>query len=304
MNAQAAYNPPTVTAIAKAQNAEANLKLLLVQRRLYSQAKRWAFFRGLGVGLVAVTAPLIAAFWAPLAEWASAFAAVWYALNRALFRYFERRKARLGAAAQEQFDLKVFGMPIIAVREPRLLPEDIALIDRSARRRKAFSEEELRNWYPIRKDVSGRVAIAIAQRGNLSYSRRLLQRYALLWLSSLCAWVFITLGIAIYSRFDLATFLLAVALPVLPPLVDALDEFLQVRAAGSEREALANEIEDAIRADVKSPITAQQLLAWQGQLFALRRDTPLVPDWLYRLFRDCAETEMSDAAETICKETT
>ena len=295
------YEPPNASAIGDAQNRDSNLKLLLAQRRLYSRAKIWTTVRGVGVGLIAVAAPLIAAFWEPLAVWAAAVAAGWYILNRVVFRRLERRDATCGATAQELFDVTVFGMPTIAVRDPRLLPEHVArIIGRgSPRRRQAYADEELRNWYPIKTNVPGRVAIAIAQRGNLAYTRRLLQRHATLWLWLLCGWAVAAIAIALCFEFSLATFLLAVALPVMPPLVDAWDEYSQIRVAGREREALANEIEDAIKADATSPIPPQQLLTWQGQLFALRRDSPLVPDWLYWLLRDRAEAEMSEAAETI-----
>ncbi len=294
------YQPPNADDIAKAQNKDANLKLLLAQRRLYSRAKIWTTVRGIGVGFIAAAAPLIAAFLTPLAVWAATAAAGWYVLNRVLFRPLERRYATRGATAQEQFDVTVFGMPTIAVREPRVLPEDIARIAGTGKeRRRSFAVEKLRGWYPIRTDVPGRVAIAIAQRGNLAYTRRLLQRHASLWLLLLCGWAVVAIAIALCFGFSLATFLLAVAIPVMPPLVDAWDEYLMVRVAGREREALANEIEDAIKTDAATPILPEQLLAWQSQLFALRRDAPLVPDWLYWLLRDRAEAEMSDAAGTI-----
>lgn len=303
MNDKTPYDPPEATAIAIAQNEDSNLKVLLAQRRLYSRAKRWTAVRAVGVGIVAVAAPLIAAFCPQKAVWAAAVAAVWYVLNRLVVRRCERHDATLAATAQEQFDTSVFGMPTIAVREPRLVPEDITrVIDRgSEQRRRAYRNEKLRDWYPIQKGVPGRVAIAIAQRGNLMYTRRLLQRHAALWLCLLVVWAAASIVIALIFQFSLETFLLAVALPVMPPLLDAYDEYVQVRAAGRERESLANEIGDAIRADSTRPVPAQQLLAWQGRLFALRRDAPLVPDWLYWLLRDRAETEMSEAAETIGK---
>lgn len=301
MTDETSYEPPDATAIASAQNIDSNLKLLLVQRRLYSRAKLWTTVRGAGIGLIAVAAPLAAALWEPLAVWVGAVAAAWYVLNRVLFQALERRSATKGATAQEMFDTAVFGMPTIAVREPRLLAEDIARIAGRgiARRRRAFNDEKLRNWYPIQREVPGRVTIAIAQRGNLAYTRRLLQRSAALWLWLLMGWAFFVVVMALCLRFELSTFLLVIALPVMPPLLDAFDEYHQVRAAGREREALANEIVDAIRADSTRPIPPQQLLAWQGQLFALRRDSPLVPDWIYRLMRNHAEAEMSEAAETI-----
>ena len=284
------------------QDTDANLKLLLAQRHFYSRAKVWTNIRGVGVGLIAIAAPVLAALWEPAAVPAATVAAAWYVLNRVLFRYLERRDAVRGATVQEQFDTIVFGMPDIAAREPRVLPEDIARITRTgARTRRAFDVEKLRGWYSIQADLPGRIAIAIAQRENASYSRRLLNLHAALWLSLLVAWTVVAVAVGICFRFSFSTFLLAVAIPVLPPLVDAWDEFLDVRAASREREALANQIEDAISADTTTPITPEQLVAWQSQLFGLRRDSPIVPDWLYWLLRELNEAEMSEAAETIAK---
>lgn len=100
---------------------------------------------------------------------------------------------------------------------------------RARRRRQAYADEELRNWYPIKTNVPGRVAIAIAQRGNLAYTRRLLQRHATLWLWLLCGWAVAAIAIALCFEFSLATFLLAVALPshdfviVNPPYARAVE---------------------------------------------------------------------------------
>lgn len=294
------YEPPAAESIDSAQNSDANLKLLLAQRRLYSRAKVWTTIRGLGVGIVAIAAPLLAAFWEPATVPAATVAAVWYVLNRVLFRRLERRDATRGATVQEQFDTTVFGMPTIAVREPRVLPEDIARITKSgAQRRRLYRVEQLRGWYPIQTDLPGRIAIAIAQRGNAAYSRRLMQRHASLWLALLGSWAVAAVVIALCVGFSLETFLLAVAIPVMPPLVDAWDGFVRVRASAREQEALANEIQDAINADITRPIRPEQLVAWQSQLFALRREAPLVPDWLYWLLRTGNEAEMSESAETI-----
>ena len=298
------YQPPSAEKIATAQNADANLQLLLAQRRLYSSAKVWSGVRGVGVGVVAVAAPVLTALWVEAAVPAATVAAIWYFLNHVVFKFFEHRGATRGATVQEQFDTTIFGMPTITVRDPRVLPEDIArLTGLRESRRRAYAIEQLKDWYPIQAGASGRVAIAIAQRGNVAYTRRLLSWNALLWLVLLVAWAVIAILISVVQAFPLGTFLLVVAIPVLPPLVDAWNEFRQVRAAGREREALANEIQDAILEDGSTPIRPEQLLAWQSQLFALRRDAPLVPDWLYKVLRKANEREMSDAAKVIAEKT-
>lgn len=294
------YKPPSAEVIAKNQNADANLQLLLAQRRLYSLAKFWSGVRGVGIGIVAVAAPILTAIYPEVAVPLASIAAVWYVLNHVLFKFLERHGATRGATTQEQFDATIFDMPTIAVRDPRVLPEDLSRLTGSLKRRNhSYSIEKLRDWYPIQPNVPGRVAIAIAQRGNVAYTRRLLSWNAMLWFALLVAWAIVAIFIAILNGFTLATFLLVVAIPVLPPLVDALDEYREVREAGREREALANELQDAIESDLIEQIRPEQLLTWQSQLFALRRDAPLVPDWLYQLLRKRNEQQMSDAAEIV-----
>jgi hypothetical protein len=295
---KASYQPPTALEISESQNSESNLKLLLAQRRIYSSSKIWSNIRYTGVFIIAVCAPMLAAYDSHLAVPTATVASIWYVLNIALFKYLERRGAIRGAIIQEQFDLNVFGMPPIASREPRILPEDMAFLNKPTKRR-MFATEKLRDWYPVQTDSPGRVAIAISQRANAAYTRRLLLWYASLWVTVLIVWAFIAIGIGLVKGFSLATFLLAVVIPILPPLVDAWEEFTVVRSASREREALANEIYDAITTDASDQILPENLLAWQSQLFALRRDAPLVPDWLYSLLRERNEREMLAAAKAI-----
>ncbi|ARU41198.1 hypothetical protein CCB80_08650 [Armatimonadetes bacterium Uphvl-Ar1] len=251
--------------------------------------------RYLGVFVVAVSAPVLTAYDEHLAVTLATVASVWYVFNIALFKYLERRGAARGAIIQEEFDMKIFCMPMIAAREPRILPEDMVALKMPSRRA-MYSIEKLRDWYPIETNSPGRVAIAIAQRANAAYTRRLLLWYASLWLVVLIVWAFVAVWIGLFRDFSLATFLLAVVIPILPPLVDAWEEFTVVRLASREREALANEIHDAIAVDAVNEILPEQLLAWQSQLFSLRRDAPLVPDWLYKLLRNRNEREMLAAA--------
>lgn len=294
------YSPPTPDQISDAQNRDEQLELLLAQRRLYSKAKVWANVRGIGLGGVAIAAPLIVAVQPALATASASVAAAWFTLNRLVFRPIERRLATRAATVQEHFDTRVFGMPTIAVRDPQVLPEEIVrLTGGRAARRKAYSHDRLRDWYPIVRTVSGATAIAVAQRANLAYTQELLRRSANLWLALLTVWALAAVGIGVVASFSLEAFLLAIVLPILPPLLDAADEWLRVRAAGKERRALTLEIQDAIEADSTAPVSPDQLLGWQAQLFALRRDAPLVPDWLYWILRPGIEREMKESAKSL-----
>lgn len=295
------YTPPSPTQINEAQNDDAQLRLLLAQRRLYSRAKVWANVRGFGLGIVAIASPLAVAVWPDSATGAASIAAGWFALNRLVFRPAERRAATPAATIQEQFDTRIFSMPTIAVRDPQVLPEEVVRLTNKKwnLRKKAYSAERLRNWYPINVNVDGRVAIAIAQRGNLAYTEALLRRSANLWVGLLTGWAILAVAIGLIAGFSLESFLLAIVLPILPPVLDAADEWQRVRAARKERRALTLEIQDAITNDPAKPISPDQLLGWQAQLFSLRRDAPLVPDWLYWLLRPGIEQEMEAAADML-----
>jgi hypothetical protein len=291
------YTPPPPERIAFKQNEDAQLCLLLSQRRLYSQAKIWSNIRIFGLGVVAIASPLIVAVWPATATATASIAALWFIFSRLIFLPAERRDAMRAATIQEQFDITIFSMPAIAVRDPQVLPEEITrLAGKRSIRRRAYSAERLRNWYPINQDVDGRIAIAIAQRSNLAYTEALLRRSSHAWVLLLSVWVVVAVGIGVASGFSLAAFLLAVVLPILPPYLDALDEWQNIRLAGKERRALTLEIQQAITSDSTAAVTPDLLVGWQAQLFALRRDAPLVPDWLYWVLRDGIEKEMEDAA--------
>lgn len=294
------YTPPDSRDIARAQNGDAQLRLLRAQRRLYSRAKVWANVRGFGLGVVAIAAPILVAVWPSSAMAAGSVAAAWFTLNRLVFKPAERRDATRAATIQEKFDTDIFAMPRIAVRDPQVLPEEITrLAGGRAVRKKAYSAERLRDWYPINQTVDGRVAIAIAQRGNLAYTEALLRRSASVWVGLLTVWGLIAVVIGLVAHFTLQSFLLAIVLPILPPLLDAADEWLCVRSAGKERRALTLEIQEAIEGDRITHISPDHLISWQAQLLALRRDAPLVPDWLYWWLRPGVEKEMEEAADSL-----
>src|SRR5438046_2047021 len=119
---RANYVPPTSASIAVAQNEDGGLRLLLAQRRLYAVAKRWALLRSIGFSVVAIAAPSITAVWPGAAVVVGAFASVWIFLSRGWFATVEGHYSGRGAVVQEMFDLRIFDMPQLALREPHVSP--------------------------------------------------------------------------------------------------------------------------------------------------------------------------------------
>lgn len=294
------YLVPTTGSIAEAQNAFGSLRLLLAQRKIHSIAKTWAMLRGIGVGIVAIAAPIITFVLPTSAVVIGAVAGVWIVLSRTVFASLERHYSGKGAVIQEQFDMTIFGMLPTPARVPEVTPELISRTVGTDDAAKAMiGKQSLRDWYPLELALDGASAIAIAQRANAAYSERLLTLNARVWLALTLVWSLATIALSIGLGLKLETFLLGVALPLLPALLDVIDQWRHTRQASKERLNLANIIEEAIKNSDDEPINPEDLLVWQDQLFALRRDAPQVSNLLYWLTRKKNEVAMSAGARDL-----
>lgn len=290
------YRLPSSAAIAAAQNAQPNLRLLVAQRRLYAKAKRWSALRALGFGLIGVGAPLFTASYPHAAVVIGAVAGVWLFLSRTVFMQQERSLAAQGAAVQEQFDLAVFAMPELALRDPSVSPESLAgLAGPDDKLMPAAAEERLLDWYPVDQTLDGRFTIAIAQRANAAYAERLLATNANVWLVVTVMWASIAVIMSLALSFSLATFILGVALPLLPAMLDVYEQWQTTRQAGAARRALATGILDVFR-DRNGGPTTEELLVWQDQIYELRSGAPQVPSLVYKGTRSKNERLMHAAA--------
>ena len=291
------YKPPSSRLIATAQNSPAALRLLLAQRRLYSRAKRWAFMRTIGISGVAVAAPLVTYFVPSASVGMGAVAGAWIFVSRTWFVRVERSYAARGADVQEQFDSLVFSMPQLALRAPRVTPEEISdLVGDDSTALASADRERLKDWYPVDDQLPGHISIAIAQRANAAYSERLLNANANVWLLMTGAWSLLAAVLGVSLGLGLSDFLLGVALPLLPALLDVFEQWDSTRSAGRERRAIADGIERRIRRVDGDAVTGQDLLIWQDQLYDLRRRAPQIPDLVYTGTRRRNELAMTAAA--------
>lgn len=303
---KAVYKPPSSEAITQAQNTTAALRLLLAQRRLYSKAKRWAFLRTIGISVIAVAAPIVTALYPKASVLVGAVATVWIFLSRTIFVGGEHGHSSKGAEVQEQFDVLVFSMPQLALRDPRVTPEEISdLVGTDTQVLAAAKNEKLLRWYPVDIEVEGSQNIAIAQRANAAYSERLLNSNANVWLGITLIWTLVALSVGIQLNLSYSQFLLGVAIPLLPALLDVYEQWRAIKSAGRERRAIADGIERLIREEDKRPVAGQDLLVWQDQLYGLRRKEPQVPNLVYKRTRKKNELAMKAAASelaTVAKE--
>lgn len=291
------YTPPTAAAISRRQNRLDALRPLYAQRKLYSKSKRFLSFRMWGMGIIAIAAPIVAFVWPMLAVAVGAVAGAWLALGRAYFIVAEKRYTRQAAAVQELFDTYVFKMPAIAVRPETPSLEEIANIAGSDTELQAkAAQESLLDWYPIDNRDSGITAVAVSQRANVSYSQSLLKVTSRLWIWLILGWSAILVAISIMLGLSVATFLLAVFLPLASPIIELFEYWKGIHTASTERGSMSQEIEDKLK---NNEVTGEELMVWQARMYDLRIAMPQVPNVLYKLQRKTNERAMKTAARQL-----
>ena len=183
------YLPPDSATIQTRQNDPEALRLLIAQRRLYRKAKRCLALRWIGMGGIAIAAPVLAVIWPSLAVVAGAVAGVWLFFGRTALVTAQNSLTARAASVQEQFDFYVFQMPNRAARSTLPSLEEIAAVAGPDDQITAMAEKErLLDWYSIDAEVPGEVAVAIAQRANASYTDSLLRTTAFAWGIALAVW--------------------------------------------------------------------------------------------------------------------
>ena len=151
-------------------------------------------------------------------------------------------------------------------------------------------------WYPINPATPPLRTVAICQRANVSYADRLLRTTAIIWQSAVVFWALITVGVALVSQLSFATILMGIFIPLLPSLFDATVYVQEIRKAATTRAAMASDLTQKIESN---NIDADDLLVWQERIHDLRRETPEVPDWIYKLQRRRNEQAMHGAAHQL-----
>jgi hypothetical protein len=250
--------------------------------------------------LIGIGAPVVAMVSPSLAVLSGAAAGIWLFAGRTVMLIAQSNKAIEAASVQEQFDRRVFGMPDSGDRSSLPSREDIAkAAGPDGEIQAAAQEEELLGWYPIDERVDGATTVGVAQRANASYSDSLLRTTAVWWMFAIAAWIVVLLTVSVVVGLTLSEFLLGVAFPVLPGFLDVMQYVTGVRRAASQRAELAGEIEE--RLTLGDPINPVELLVWQERVFELRRTTPEVPDFIYKLRRKKNEAAMASAATQLTR---
>lgn len=288
--------------IADAQNRPENLELLVAQRRLYSDAKRWRGVRTAGSLLVGIPLPILAVVVPASQSLVSAVGAAWLVVTVSLMFGLERGKVASATRVLEQFDVAVFSLPWNGrVAGARVSPEVIA------RAAKANTEpvDRLRDWYPcVADELPYPISVLMCQRATVVWDWRLRRSYAVLVFLLVVLLAAIATTIALTLKFTLAEFLLILVLPMASAfasgIVTALTHFGDVHDQ-REMEQRFNDDWERVLVEPQS-MTVTECRQHQDCRFHLRMRSLPIPDFWYRRSRGSYEADMQAAADRMVGE--
>lgn len=279
---------PSMGDIAIAQNEDANVRFQVAARHFYRNARLLQFLSSAINVLLALISPFVLLF---QPEWGPALGAIaggWLFVSRQLLAPFRRTFQRDGAKAQELFDCAVFGLPWNDALARQLSHEEIGGASRNMTKL-----DKLRDWYPASIDRVWPASVTICQRSSVVWARRQHHAYAYMLRTAAALWGVVGVGVAIAHGATLTDYLVTIALPSLPALLDASELADRHLASAGNREALEHQVDAVLVGDVATQQTVREI---QDQLFSLRSESPIVAAWFYRLVRSRFEHDMQYAA--------
>lgn len=292
--------------IPEVQNSPQRLDELAAQRELYTRAKRVHTVQTILTGPIAVAVALLALLAAPTRPYVALWSAAVTLADLLWLNPMQRRLKTDGARVQEAFDCTVLGLPwneIAAGGRPdaELVAENAALYAPRAERMPT-----LRDWYP---PVVGALPLscarAICQRENCQWDGKLRRRYAA------AVWTF--LGVAVVGvvvvgllrDLKVIDWVTSVVLPIIPAVILGIRQGREnIESATRLDELKAHAVrawEGACSGRAESRLSSDSR-ALQDELFASRKRSPLVFDWVFKLLRDRYERQASRAADELVAE--
>lgn len=277
---------PSLEDISLAQEQPRNLRRQQAAREFYKNAKKLQVF-GSRIGLtIALAAPIVMWLKPDGGPALGAIGGLWIFISRLALKPLQERRRVQGALTQEMFDCDVLGLPWNMALGRPIAEEDV--------NRAAAREEngDVSNWYPTENNAPWPMSVLICQRSNAVWARRQHRTYGGVLVGFVIIWALVGIVSALVNAATLAQYLVNLALPSLPALLDASEHALDHFKASRERDSVEADIDDALVRD----LGRADLRAIQDELFMLRRNAPLVPEWYYKRLRPKFEEDMKYAA--------
>lgn len=281
------------------QNEPHSIDLMAAQRQLYSEAKRSWSFRLLGSTGIAAVAPVIVLTWDAAGVWITSVASLWLLTSRFVTRPHERVANGRGATVQEEFDTYVLDLPWNPACGERLRPQLRASATRRHFKRRAGERRAaLEDWYPETGKLRHPYDALVCQQSNLAWTSQLHKEWTGMLVGFAVLLSALDIALCLHLEMSLAQYLLALAIPTVPALVDVADEWDLHRQRAELHSAADSDARArwAAAVDGSATVTIEDCRSVQDSIIRLRREPVLVPNRYYQMRKGAFETDMQSAA--------
>lgn len=276
------------------QNKSENLLKLAAQRQLYSEAKKFFIFQI----LITVPVTIILSFLKiipiqslgfDIVPITAFFGAVITIADLLIGQFLVSNYRRKAALIQEDFDCDVYEMNWDRISVGNRIGKEV--INEFGNKYVKVQGSPLTNWYPIEiADYSKERAIFICQKTNLHYDRTLRNRYITAVIIASVITLFIITFSSIVSNPSFDNFMVQIFAPFLPILILTLkitiEHFKSIKTA-DDLQALVS----SLSSTQENP-NLSDLRLLQNKIFQNRKESPLVPDFIYNKLRQKLEDQM------------
>jgi hypothetical protein len=281
--------------IKERQDRPPHLQRLLAYSHLYQVAQRWRRVRTVGAFALAASAPVFTIYLPAEASIRGAISAGWLVIGRLLLSGLEQNANLQAARVQELYDTELFRLPwnqALAGRRPT--PDDVASASRHIKNQAPYLD-----WYSIDLgDTPWPGDVLLCQRQSAVWSRRDHRAYGVFIMLVSAAWSTGIIALALARDMSLTAFLISLFLPSAPAISDAMElarTHWRQSTARRQVEDDAHDVWEQYRnSPVRIPVDACRRI--QDAAFLLRRDSPGVPNWFYKVRK--GETAIATSAGT------
>lgn len=286
---------PTPVSIAARQNLPESIDLLAAQRQLYSGAKQLRRVRTWSVVIMAVIGVAMP-FVAPELVKAAGVVGFIVAVVQWLIGIIEKRRTKMAATIQEQFDTSVFPLPWSSVLGNRVDPEDIV----AAAHRFTGDRNDLLDWYRVPTEAPRPLDILLCQRSNLRWDATLRRNYALTVVAGLIGLYAVIVAVAFWADLSRVEFISIIASTAGVLVFGADTVWTHYQHSASQLD-LKRKVEAACEKarGRKRSLAVADVRAIQTEIYRQRVTALTVPDYFYRERREQLELEMREAVDRL-----
>ncbi|MEA9579934.1 S-4TM family putative pore-forming effector [Xanthomonas nasturtii] len=284
--------------IVSRQNEAEMVTLLWARKQIYKRVKLVQGFYFAFTFALPSASLMVALHYEEYKPWMSLLAIAIGAADAIFFDVWRKKKIKLAARLQEQFDCYVLGMKWNSfVAGARVSPQDVE--DYAAATMDAEMKKNLENWYPKQSCAMPLPAARlVCQRTNLWYDSNLRTTYrTALW--CLTSVYFVAL-LVFFRDSALIALLLGLLIPFGPLFTWVVREHHRQGDTIKLVCRLLSEIDKSLEdlVDVKQNSKAEaRARELQDAIFTHRSSSPLVSDLIYKLKRPKLEKTMQKGAE-------